>query len=90
LCRYVLAAFRRGSAYSTEAGLKYFIRGAFASGLLLYGTTLIYGSTGSINFGDLQRLRIGGDRMNDKARRVGLRRVVMARLFKLSAAPFHM
>jgi NADH-quinone oxidoreductase subunit N len=70
--------------------LKYFIRGAFASGLLLYGTTLIYGATGSINFGDRQRLRIGGDRVHDKVRGVGRRRVMIARLFKLSAAPFHM
>lgn len=56
---YVLAAFRRGSAYSTEAGLKYFILGAFASGLLLYGMTLIYGATGTIQFGELQRLLMG-------------------------------
>jgi len=64
--------------------------GAFASGLLLYGTTLIYGSTGSINFGDRQRLMIGGDLLHNQVRRAGMRRVVMARRFKLSAAPFHM
>ena len=47
---YVLAAFKRNSAFSTEAGLKYFILGAFSSGLILFGSTYIYGVTGSVNF----------------------------------------
>jgi len=56
LCLYVLAAFNRESAYSTEAGLKYFILGAFASGLLLFGISIIYGFTGTTNFEDLRIL----------------------------------
>ena len=56
LCLYVLAAFNRESAYSTEAGLKYFILGAFASGLLLFGMSIIYGFTGTTNFEDLHIL----------------------------------
>ena len=89
LCRYVLASFRRGSAYSTEAGLKYFILGAFASGLLLYGSVLIYGSTGTLNFGERDRLLSipGGEHMS---RSVGMVMVIIALLFKLAAVPFHM
>jgi NADH:ubiquinone oxidoreductase subunit 2 (subunit N) len=53
---YVLAAFQRNNEYSTEAGLKYFILGALASGLLLFGETLIYGFTGLTNFEELTKL----------------------------------
>jgi NADH-quinone oxidoreductase subunit N len=50
LALYVLAAFRRDSARSTEAGLKYFMLGALASGLLLYGASLVYGYAGTTRF----------------------------------------
>ena len=50
LCLYILASFNRGSERSTEAGLKYFVLSALASGILLYGCSLIYGFTGSTNF----------------------------------------
>ena len=50
LALYVIAAFRRDSAKSTEAGLKYFVLGALSSGLLLYGTSLVYGFAGTVNF----------------------------------------
>ena len=50
---YALAAFKRKSAFSTEAGLKYFILGAFSSGLILFGSSLIYGFTGVTNLGYL-------------------------------------
>ena len=53
LSSYVLATFKRQSAFSTESGLKYFLLGAFSSGLLLFGTALIYGITGSTNFGQI-------------------------------------
>merc|ERR1711881_805232 len=52
LCLYALAALRRTSIYSTEAGLKYFVLGAVSSGLRLYGMSLIYGWTGTTQFGD--------------------------------------
>ena len=50
LCLYILASFKREDEKSTEAGLKYFVLSALASGLLLYGCSLIYGFTGSTNF----------------------------------------
>ncbi len=53
---YVLAAFQRNNEFSTEAGLKYFILGAFTSGLLLFGESLIYGFTGLTNFEELTKL----------------------------------
>jgi len=56
---YVLAAFKRNSAFSTEAGLKYFILGAFSSGLILFGSTYIYGVTGSVNFEDISLILAG-------------------------------
>lgn len=56
LCFYVLAASKRNSAFSTEAGLKYFLLGAFSSGLLLFGCSLIYGFTGVTNFTELAKI----------------------------------
>ena len=53
LALYVIAALRRYSVKSTEAGLKYFVLGAFSSGLLLFGISLVYGFTGITNLGDL-------------------------------------
>ena len=56
LCFYVMAAWKRTSEFSTEAGLKYFLLGAFSSGILLFGCSLIYGFTGITNFSDLAKL----------------------------------
>lgn len=56
LCFYVLAASKRNSEFSTEAGLKYFLLGAFSSGLLLFGCSLIYGFTGVTNFTELAKI----------------------------------
>lgn len=53
---YVLAAYQRNSAFSTEAGLKYFVLGAVSSGLLLFGSSLIYGFSGTTSFEALGRL----------------------------------
>ena len=53
LCFYVLAGLKRGSSFSTEASLKYFILGAFSSGLLLFGSSLIYGFSGTTNFEEI-------------------------------------
>lgn len=57
---YALAAFVRRSKYSSEAGFKYFLLGAFASALMLYGVALIYGATGSTNFAEVGRIISGG------------------------------
>ena len=88
LCLYVLATFNRNSAYSTEAGLKYFILGAFSSGLLLFGISVIYMFTGTTNFEDLHLL-LSLD--NDKiwSIQIGLLFLSCAFLFKISGAPFH-
>jgi NADH:ubiquinone oxidoreductase subunit 2 (subunit N) len=56
LAFYILAAFKKNSTYSIEAGLKYFILGAFSSGLFLFGSSLIYGVSGSVNFADFKDL----------------------------------
>ncbi len=83
---YVLAAFARDDARSSEAGLKYFVLGALASGLLLYGASLIYGFTGSIQFGDIA----ADARHGDVGVVFGLVFLLCGIGFKLSAAPFHM
>lgn len=56
LAFYAMAAFKRNSTFSIDAGLKYFILGSFSSGLLLFGSSLIYGLTGTVNFEDLKDL----------------------------------
>jgi len=56
LCFYVLATFKKNSAFSTEAGLKYFILGAFSSSLFLFGSSILYGISGTVNFEDLKNL----------------------------------
>jgi NADH-quinone oxidoreductase subunit N len=88
LCLYVLAAFNRESAYSTEAGLKYFILGAFASGLLLFGISIIYGFTGTTNFEDLHIL-FSLESENQQAIQTGIIFISCAFLFKIAASPFH-
>ena len=53
LSLYILAAYKKESSLATEAGLKYVILGSFSSGLFLFGTSLVYGFTGTINFNEL-------------------------------------
>lgn len=93
LSLYVLAAFQRNSKFSTEAGLKYFILGAFASGILLFGCSMIYGFTGTTNFGELAKLLtgIGHESMiTSSGILIGMIFIIAALLFKLAAVPFHM
>jgi NADH-quinone oxidoreductase subunit N len=87
LALYVLAAFRRDDAKSSEAGLKYFVLGALSSGLLLYGASLIYGFAGSTRFVDIAESVQGGA---DPAILFGLVFLMCGIAFKVSAAPFHM
>ena len=90
---YVLAALKRDNEYSTEAGLKYFVLGAFSSGFYLFGASLIYGLTGTTNFEDLGILFTGvgpTDLFTQGSVVVGLLFLSVAFLFKISAAPFHM
>ncbi len=86
---YILAAVHRDSPRSSEAGLKYFVLGALASGLLLYGISLIYGFSGTVSFEGLSTLYTQEGSMPLGAL-VGLVLVLTALAFKLSAAPFHM
>jgi len=90
---YVLASFKRSSEFSTEAGLKYFVLGAFASAFLLFGSSLIYGVTGLTNFSDFNILFSGFLIENTFLLFgifSGLILLISALFFKLSAAPFHM
>ena len=87
---YVLAAFKRDDPKSNEAGLKYFMLGSVASGLLLYGISLIYGVTGLIDFQSLNALLSSADYHGSMAVNVGLILIVAGLGFKIAAAPFHM
>lgn len=87
LSLYALASFRRKSVFSTEAGLKYFILGGVASGLMALGICILYGSVGSLCFADLgQSLSAEASNFSQ----MGLYFVLFGLLFKLGVAPFHM
>jgi len=88
LSLYIIAAFNRDSARSTEAGLKYFVLGALASGMMLYGASLVYGFTGTTNF-DLIAGIIRTEGMS-LGLIFGLVFILAALAFKVSAVPFHM
>ncbi len=88
LAAYVLAAFQRNNTRSSEAGLKYFVLGALASGVLLYGVSLVYGFTGTTNFTTLAAL-VTADKLNVGVV-IGLVFILCGLAFKVSAVPFHM
>ncbi len=87
---YVIAAFHRDDARSSEAGLKYFVLGALASGLLLYGASLIYGFAGSTNFDRIAEALTASGQRASPGLVVGVVFVISALAFKVSAVPFHM
>ncbi len=89
LSLYVLAAFRRNSLKSAEAGAKYFILGALSSGLLLFGISLVYGFTGSIDYAAINKALAGQDAANLGAV-IGMVFILAGVAFKISAVPFHM
>lgn len=87
LAAYVLASFMRQDERSSEAGLKYFVLGSLASGILLYGTSLLYGFTGSTGF---EAIAIAlGDGVS-KGELFGMVFLLAGLAFKMSAVPFHM
>jgi NADH-quinone oxidoreductase subunit N len=88
LSLYVLAAFRRDSARSTEAGLKYFMLGALASGLLLYGASLVYGFAGTTRLDGIASTVQDGQLSIGLL--MGLAFMLAGLAFKVSAVPFHM
>ncbi len=89
LSAYVLASYRRGDDRSAEAGLKYFVLGALASGILLYGISLLYGFTGTMSFPGIAAA-FGRDGMMSIGLLFGLVFVLAGIAFKISAVPFHM
>ena len=91
LASYVLAAFLRSDERSAEAGLKYFVLGALASGILLFGMSLIYGFTGTTNFAGVRAaLDVGAQGTPATGAVFGLVFVLSGLAFKIAAAPFHM
>jgi NADH-quinone oxidoreductase subunit N len=89
LAIYVLCAFARDDVRSSEAGLKYFVLSALASGLLLYGISLTYGFSGTMDFGRLTQAITDPSGVSTGLV-VGIAFVVAGLAFKLSAVPFHM
>jgi NADH-quinone oxidoreductase subunit N len=89
LCSYALVALRRDHATSTEAAMKYFVLGAMASGFLLYGLSMLYGATGSLDIGTVFKI-VNSKQVNHQVLVFGLVFIVSGLAFKLGAVPFHM
>jgi NADH-quinone oxidoreductase subunit N len=89
LSLYALVAMRRDHADSTEAAMKYFVLGALASGFLLYGLSMMYGATGSLDINEVFKA-IGTGQINKGVMILGVVFVVAGLGFKLGAVPFHM
>lgn len=93
LALYILASMNRDDGRSSEAGLKYFVLGALASGMFLLGASLVYGFAGSTNFSALSQLFINGADTGTAVSAgliVGLVLLMVGFCFKISAVPFHM
>jgi NADH-quinone oxidoreductase subunit N len=89
LSSYALVALRRDDATATEAAMKYFVLGALASGFLLYGLSMMYGATGSLNVNQVFDA-INSGQVNHQVLMLGLVFVVAGLAFKLGVVPFHM
>jgi len=89
LALYVVAAFQRDSVRSTEAGLKYFVLGALASGMLLYGASMVYGFAGTTSFDTLAKEFADGGPVSIGLV-IGIVLISVGLAFKVSAVPFHM
>lgn len=89
LSLYAMVALQRDSAIATEAAMKYFVLGALASGLLLYGMSMLYGATGSLELGAISNA-INHGVQNKSLLAFGLVFIVSGLAFKLGVVPFHM
>ncbi len=89
LSSYALVALRRDNATATEAAMKYFVLGAMASGFLLYGLSMLYGATGSLDIGQVFKAVLSGQ-IKHQVLVFGLVFVVAGLAFKLGVVPFHM
>jgi len=87
---YVLAAYDRHRARSLEAGIKYFVLGAFSSAIFLYGVALTYGATGSTNLEDIQQFLGEHVLLHEGTLLAGLVLLLVGLAFKIAAVPFHM
>jgi NADH-quinone oxidoreductase subunit N len=91
LSLYVIASFQRDDSRSAEAGLKYFVLGALASGMLLYGSSLVYGFTGSTDFAQIAEAIEKSSEFNLNIGVIfGIVFILSGLAFKISAVPFHM
>ena len=89
LSQYALVALSRDDGEASEAAMKYFVLGALASGMLLYGMSMVYGATGTLNL-DLVRGALGAGGAESVGARFGLVFLIVGIAFKLGAVPFHM
>src|SRR5574343_144366 len=89
LSSYALVALRRDHAQATEAAMKYFVRGAMASGFLLYGMSMMYGATGSLQLDEVLKA-IASGQIKHQMLVFGLVFIVAGLAFKIGAVPFHM
>ena len=87
---YILAAFNRDNRKSSEAGLKYFVMGSVASGMLLYGMSMFYGVVGDLSFPAIGLVLFSPELSGDVIATLGLVFMLVALAFKISAVPFHM
>jgi NADH-quinone oxidoreductase subunit N len=89
LSSYALVALRRDHTQATEAAMKYFVLGAMASGFLLYGMSMMYGATGSLELSEVMKA-IATGQVNHQVLVFGLVFIVAGLAFKIGAVPFHM
>ncbi len=91
---YALAAFRRARAESVEAGIKYFLLGAFSTAIFLYGAALLYGATGTVTItgpdGLIEMARAGGEEFFTPLATAGASFIAVSLFFKVSVFPFHL
>jgi len=90
ICLYVLAGIRRDNLRSNEAALKYFLLGAFATGFLLYGMTMVYGSTGHTNLFKIAEVVQNPSAQSNPLLLMGLVLLIIGFGFKVASVPFHM
>ncbi len=86
---YVMAAYHRRRSQSGEAGLKYFVLGAFSSAIFLYGVALVYGATGSTQFQDMASFLAANSLSNNGVLLAGMGLLIVGLGFKVAAVPFH-
>ncbi|RUM91088.1 MAG: NADH-quinone oxidoreductase subunit NuoN [Thiomicrospira sp.] len=89
LALYAMVAMRKDNQHALEAAMKYFVLGALATGMLLYGFSMIYGATGSIQFNEMAQIIASGN-VDNVVLSFGVVFIVIGLAFKLGAVPFHM